>query len=119
MCVVLFWVGETEPVGSDPAPPPPGARPKVRRQLADSTVTTLVVEPRDRLTRLGSESIGAALLGGRRRLLVGEPTEVAHDLVGNMTEVRTSLSARLDGRRSTRTRAARALRGAARPVEAA
>ena len=55
------------------------ARPKLRRLLADGTVTTIVVEP----------------------------DEVEDDLVRDMTEVLTSLCARLYGRRSARTRAAR------------
>ncbi len=96
-----------------------GARPKLRRLLADATVTTIVVEHRDRLARLGAEYIEAALLGAGRRLLVVDATEVEDDLVRDMTEVLTSLCARLYGRRSARTRAARALRCAAQPVEAA
>jgi predicted site-specific integrase-resolvase len=48
--------------------------------------------------------------------VVVEPTEVEDDLVRDMTEVLTSLCARLYGRRSARTRAARALRSASRPV---
>ena len=95
-----------------------GARPKLRRLLADSTVGTLVVEHRDRLARLGSEYIEAALLGAGRRLVVVDPAEFEDDLVRDMTEVLTSLCARLYGRRSARTRAARALRCAARPVGA-
>ncbi|MHB1527489.1 MAG: IS607 family transposase, partial [Candidatus Dormibacteria bacterium] len=47
-----------------------GARPKLRRLLADGRVSTIVVEHRDRLARLGSEYIEAALLGAGRRLLV-------------------------------------------------
>ena len=41
-----------------------------------------------------------------------------HDLVRDMTEVLTSLGARLYGRRSAHTRAHRALRCAEQPVEA-
>ncbi len=95
-----------------------GARPKLRRLLADGRVGTIVVEHRDRLARLGSEYIEAALLGAGRRLLVVDPTEVEDDLVRDMTYVLTSLCARLYGRRSARTRAQRALRCAERPVEA-
>ncbi len=96
-----------------------GARPELRRLLADASVSTIVVEHRDRLARLGSEYIEAALLGAGRRLVVVDPAEVADDLVGDMTEVVTRLCARLYGRRSARTRANRALRCAAQPVEAA
>ena len=93
-----------------------GSRPKLRRLLADKTVDCIVVEHRDRLARLGSEYLEAALLGAGRRLLVADSKEVEDDLVRDMTEVLTSLCARLYGRRSARTRAARALRCAAQPV---
>jgi len=94
-----------------------GARPKLRRLLADGRVGTIVVEHRDRLARLGSEYIEAALLGAGRRLLVVEPREFEDDLIRDMTEVLTSLCARLYGRPSARTRAHRALRCAEHPVE--
>jgi putative resolvase len=55
-------------------------------------------------------------VGAGRRLVVVEASEVEDDLVRDMTEVLTSLCAWLYGRRSARTRAARALRCAARPV---
>lgn len=93
-----------------------GSRPKLRRLLADATVRCIVVEHRDRLARLGSEYIEAALQGAGRRLVVVESGEVADDLVRDMTEVLTSLCARLYGRRSARTRASRALRASERPV---
>lgn len=94
-----------------------GARPKLRRLLADASVSSIVVEHRDRLARLGSEYIEAALLGAGRRLIVVNPAEVEDDLVSDMTEVLTSLCARLYGRPSARTRAHRALRCAQKPVE--
>lgn len=94
-----------------------GSRPKLRRLLSDRTVDCIVVEHRDRLARLGSEYVEATLLGAGRRLLVVDSKEVEDDLIRDMTEVLTSLCARLYGRRSARTRAARALRCAGRPVE--
>ena len=93
-----------------------GSRPKLRRLLADKTVDCIVVEHRDRLARLGSEFMEAALLGAGRRLLVVDSKEVEDDLLRDMTEMLTSLCARLYGRRSARTRAARALKCAAQPV---
>ena len=93
-----------------------GARPKLRRLLADGSVRGIAVEHRDRLARLGSEYIAAALMGAGRRLYVMDSGEVEDDLVGDMTEVLTSLCARLYGRRSARTRARRALRCAEREV---
>ena len=65
---------------------------------------------------MGSEYIEAALLGGGRRLLVMEGSELEDDLLRDMTEALTSLCARLYGRRSARTRAQRALRCAEREV---
>ena len=93
-----------------------GSRPKLRRLLADKTVDCIVVEHRDRLARLGSEYVEAALLGAGRRLLVVDSKGVEDDLLRDMTEMLTSLCARLYGRRSARTRAARALKCAAQPV---
>lgn len=96
-----------------------GSRPQLRRLLADASVGCIVVEHRDRLARLGSEYIEAALVGAGRRLVVVDAAEVEDDLVRDLTEVLTSLCARLYGRRSARTRAQRALRCAAAPVTAA
>ncbi len=93
-----------------------GSRPKLRRLLSDPRVATIVVEHRDRLARLGSEYVEAALQGSGRRLVVIDAAEVEDDLIHDLTEVLTSLCARLYGRRSARTRAARALRCAARPM---
>ncbi len=93
-----------------------GSRPKLRRLLADPKVGTIVVEHRDRLARLGSEYVEAALWGSGRQLVVVDRSDFDDDLVRDMTEVLTSLCARLYDRRSARTRAARALRRAAENV---
>lgn len=93
-----------------------GGRPKPRRLLGDATVDSIAVEHRDRLARLGSEYIGVALSAAGRRLLVMETSELDDDLVRDMTQVLTSLCARLYGRRSARTRAQRALRCAEREL---
>jgi putative resolvase len=87
-----------------------GARSKVRRLLADPTVTVVVVEHRDRLARLNAELVEAALSAHGRRLVVVDDGEVTDDLVGDMVEVLTSFCARLYGRRSARNRALKALR---------
>jgi putative resolvase len=93
-----------------------GARSKVRRLLADPRVRTVVVEHRDRLGRMNTELVEAALSAHGRRLVVLDPDEVDDDLVRDMTEVLTSFCARLYGRRSARNRAEKALRCAARDV---
>ena len=87
-----------------------GARTKVRRLLSDPAVTTVVVEHRDRLGRMNTELVEAALSAHGRRLVVIDPGEVDDDLVQDMTEVLTSFCARLYGKRSARNRAEKALR---------
>ncbi len=93
-----------------------GARSKARRLLADPGVQTVVVERRDRLGRMNTELVEAALSAHGRRLVVLAPDEVDDDLVRDVTEVLTSFCARLYGRRSARNRAEKALRCAARDV---
>jgi putative resolvase len=90
-----------------------GSRPKLRKLLADPTVGTVVVEHRERLARFGVEYVEAGLSATGRRLLVVEDREVDDDLVRDITEVLTSMCARLYGRRSAKRRAERALKAAA------
>lgn len=82
-----------------------GDRPRLRRLLADPTVTTIVVEHRDRLARFGVEQLQAALAAHSRRILVADPGETSDDLVGDMIDMLTSFCARLYGRRGARNRA--------------
>jgi predicted site-specific integrase-resolvase len=77
--------------------------------LGDPEVTTIVVEHRDRFARFGAEYVEAVLSASGRRLLVVDPSEVDDDLVGDVTEILTSLCARLYGRRAAASRAARAV----------
>ncbi|MHB1774227.1 MAG: IS607 family transposase [Acidimicrobiales bacterium] len=93
-----------------------GTRAKVGRLLADPLVTTVVVEHRDRLGRMNTEMVEAALSAHGRRLVVIDDAEMDDDLVRDMTEVLTSFCARLYGRRSARNRAEKALRCAAHNV---
>ena len=93
-----------------------GSRFKVRRLLSDPKVTTVVVEHRDRLGRMNTELVEAALAASGRKLVVIDDGEDDDDLVRDMTEVLTSFCARLYGRRSARNRAEKALRCAARDV---
>ena len=89
-----------------------GNRRRLRRLLADHTVGTMVVEHRERLSRFGFEYVEAALAGRGARLMVMDEAELEDDLVRDVTEVMTSLCARLYGRRSARRRAERALAAA-------
>jgi putative resolvase len=93
-----------------------GSRAKVRRLLADPKVTAVVVEHRDRLGRMNTELVEAALSAHGRRLVVLDDGEVDDDLVGDMVEVLTSFCARLYGRRSARNRALKAVGCAQRDI---
>lgn len=86
-----------------------GSRAKVRRLLADPAVTVVVVEHRDRLGRMNTELVEAALSAHDRRLVVLDDSEVTGDVVGDMVEVLTWFCARIYGRRSARNRALKAL----------
>ncbi len=92
-----------------------GNRPKLRKLLSDPAATTLIVEHRDRLARFGVEHLEAALAAQGRRIVVLDDTEVADDLVRDVTEVLTSMCARLYGRRSASKRAKAALKAAEVP----
>jgi putative resolvase len=93
-----------------------GSRAKVRRLLADPTAAVVVVEHRDRLGRMNTELVEAALSAHNRRLVVLDDSEVTDDLVRDMVEVLTSFCARLYGRRSARNRALKALGCAQRDI---
>ena len=93
-----------------------GSRAKIRRMLADPKVTAVVVEHRDRLGRMNTELVEAALSAHGRRLVVLDDGEVDDDLVRDMVEVLTSFCARLYGRRSARNRALKAVGCAQRDI---
>lgn len=86
-----------------------GRRPGLLRLLRNTQATTILIEHRDRLMRFGFEYVEASLAAQQRRILVVEPSEVADDLVRDMTEVMTSMCARLYGKRSAAHRARRAI----------
>jgi putative resolvase len=73
----------------------------------------VVVEHRDRLGRMNTELVEAALEAAGRRLVVLDDGDVEDDLVRDMVEVLTSFCARLYGRRSAKNRAKKALVAAA------
>ena len=90
-----------------------GARRKLLRVLENPDLGWLVVEYRDRLARFGFDMVEALLRARGGGVAVLDDTEVDDDLVRDVTEVLTSLCARLYGRRSARRRALRALEAAA------
>ena len=86
-----------------------GRRCKFLALLRDPAVSVILVEHRDRFARFGAEYVEAALAASGRRLLVADPAEVDDGLVRDVTEILTSLCARLYGRRGAANRAARGL----------
>lgn len=86
-----------------------GHRRGLMRLLRTPAVSVVVVEHRDRLMRFGFEYVEAALAAQGRSVLVMDSTDVQDDLVRDMTEVLTSMCARLYGRRAAEQRAKRAL----------
>lgn len=93
-----------------------GNRRKVRRLLSDPSVTSVVVEHRDRLGRMNVELVEASLAAHGRRLVVLNDDELDDDLGRDMVEILTSMCARLYGRRGARKRAEKAMRCAAHDV---
>lgn len=89
-----------------------GRRRKLTRLLADPTVGTIIVEHRDRLARMNTELVEAALQAQGRRIIVVDDAELDDDLVRDMTEVLTSFCARLYGRRSAARKAEAAMKAA-------
>lgn len=94
-----------------------GHRRKFLALLRDPAVTSIVVEHRDRFARFGAEYVEAALSAQGRQLLVLDPSEVDDDLVRDVTEILTSLCARLYGRRAAADRARRAVEAVTEPAE--
>ncbi|MGW5126021.1 IS607 family transposase [Streptomyces sp. NPDC004069] len=86
-----------------------GRRRKLHRVLSDPQAAVIVVEHRGRLARFGVEHLEAVLSASGRRLVVLDPSETVDDLVRDITEVLTSMCARLYGRRGAKNRAARAV----------
>ena len=90
-----------------------GVRPKLLKALAEPALGWLVVEHRDRLARFGFEMVDTLLRARGGGVVVLDDREVDDDLVRDMTEVLTSMCARLYGRRSARRRAEKAVEAAA------
>lgn len=90
-----------------------GHRRKFLALLRDWSVQRIVVEHRDRFCRFGSEYVQAALAAHGRELIVVDTAEVDDDLVADFTEIRTSMCARLYGKRAAHNRAKRAIAAAA------
>ena len=89
-------------------------RRKLNQLLADPTVTTIIVEHRDRLAQVNMGLVESALKAQGRRILVVDDTERDGDLMCDMSEVLTSFCARLYDRKSAKHRAQQALEALSR-----
>ena len=84
-------------------------RPKLRKLPGDPTISTLIVERRDRLARFGVSMVETMLQARGGSLVVIDDAEVPDDLVRDMTGILTCFCARLYGKRSAANRARRAM----------
>lgn len=80
-------------------------RPKLEKLLADTSIGTIVVENRDRLTRFGSHYIETLLEAQGRRVEMIFQSDTGDELVDDFVAVITSMSARIYGRRQSKRRA--------------
>jgi predicted site-specific integrase-resolvase len=78
-------------------------------------VTTIVVEHRDRFVRFAVELIEASLSDQSRTLVVVDAAEIDDDLVRDVTEILTSLGARLYGERAAANKARRMMEAGTAP----
>ena len=80
-------------------------RPKLEKLLADTSIGTIVVENRERLTRFGSHSSETLLEAQGRHLEMIFPGDTGDELVDDFVSVITSMAARIYGRRQSKRRA--------------
>src|SRR5437763_13142558 len=80
-------------------------RPKLEKLLADTSIGTIVVENRDRLTRFGSHYIETLLEAQGRRLEMIFSGDTGDELVDDFVVVITSMAARIYGRGLCKRRA--------------
>jgi len=82
-------------------------RPQLKKLLTDARIGVLVVEHRDRLTRVGYGYIATLLAQHGRRVEAIYPSDTGDGLVDDFVAVTTSMAARLYGRRTSKRRAER------------
>ena len=80
-------------------------RPKLEKLLADTSIGTIVVENRDRLTRFGSHYIETLLEAQGRRVEMIFQSDTDDELVDDFVSVITSMAARIYGQRHSKRRA--------------
>lgn len=111
-CVTAWASGEGMPVSRAVAEAGSALNGQSRGFIAllrDESVTAIAAERRDRFARFGTGYVEAALAAQGRRLLAVGSSGTDDGLARDVTEILTSLCARLHGRRGAAKRAARAL----------
>lgn len=86
-----------------------GKRPQLHKLLRDVTVTTILVEHRDRLARFGVPYLESVLESTGRKIVVMNATEHKEDLVQDFVDVVTCFCARIYGKRAAKNKAKKAL----------
>lgn len=86
-----------------------GKRPQLHKLLRDVTVTTILVEHRDRLARFGVPYLESVLESTGRQIMVVNATEQKEDLVQDFVDVVTCFCARIYGKRAAKNKAKKAL----------
>lgn len=90
-------------------------RPKLNKILEDKSITTIVVEHRDRFTRFNYKLIESVLKAQGREIVVVDDSELNDDIVHDITEFMTSVCARLYGKRGAKNRAHRMVKEMEKP----
>lgn len=80
-------------------------RPKLGKLLADTSIGTIIVENRDRLTRFGSHYIETLLEAQGRHVEMIFQGDTGDELADDFVSVITSMAARIYGRRHSKERA--------------
>jgi len=80
-------------------------RPKLEKLLANTSIGTIVVENRDRLTRFGSHYIETLLEAQGRHIEMIFQSDTGDELGDDFVSVITSMAARIYGRRQSKRRA--------------
>ena len=87
-----------------------GNRKKLNSILSDSSLTTIIIEHRDRLARFGVEMLSLALKSSGRRILILNETEYKNDIIQDFVDLVVSMCARIYGKRGSRNRAERIIK---------
>lgn len=78
--------------------------------LSDPEITNIIVEHRERISRINFKLIESALKAQDRNIIVMDDEEIEDDIIRDITEVMTSFCARFYGRRGAKNKAKKAMK---------